>query len=57
MSRTEWSGEMIIGYARVSTDGQTLDAQQTALTEAGAERIYAEKQSGARPVALHWPDV
>jgi DNA invertase Pin-like site-specific DNA recombinase len=39
---------MIIGYARVSTDGQTLDAQQTALTEAGAERIYAEKQSGAK---------
>jgi DNA invertase Pin-like site-specific DNA recombinase len=39
---------MIIGYARVSTDGQTLDAQQTALTDAGAERIYAEKQSGAK---------
>lgn len=39
---------MIVGYARVSTDGQTLDAQQTALTEAGAERIYAEKHSGAK---------
>jgi hypothetical protein len=39
---------MIVGYARVSTDGQTLDAQQAALTEAGAERIYAEKQSGAK---------
>src|SRR6516165_10575498 len=38
---------MIIGYARVSTDGQTLDAQQSALQAAGAEKVYAEKVSGA----------
>jgi len=38
---------MIVGYARVSTDGQTLDAQQAALTNAGASRIFAEKVSGA----------
>jgi DNA invertase Pin-like site-specific DNA recombinase len=28
----------IYGYARVSTDGQTLDAQHAKLTEAGAEK-------------------
>src|SRR6266566_215699 len=38
----------IIGYARVSTDGQTLDAQQAALKFAGAERICAEKVAGAK---------
>lgn len=39
---------MIMGYARVSTGGQTLDAQHSALTEAGAERVFSEKQSGAK---------
>ena len=38
---------MIVGYARVSTDGQSLDAQHSALTTAGAEKVYAEKISGA----------
>src|SRR5262249_2385093 len=39
---------MIVGYARVSTDGQTLDAQQAALREAGATRVFSEKVSGAK---------
>ena len=37
---------MIVGYARVSTDGQTLDAQQAALRLAGCEKVYSEKMSG-----------
>jgi DNA invertase Pin-like site-specific DNA recombinase len=39
---------MIYGYARVSTDAQTLDAQTEALTAAGALKVYAEKESGAK---------
>ena len=37
---------MKIGYARTSTREQHLDVQQTALTDAGCEKIYAEKVSG-----------
>ncbi|MCC6780593.1 MAG: recombinase family protein [Hyphomicrobiales bacterium] len=38
----------VVGYARVSTDGQTLDAQHAALKAAGADRVFAEKVSGAK---------
>jgi DNA invertase Pin-like site-specific DNA recombinase len=38
----------VYGYARVSTDAQTLDAQQAKLTEASAEKIFSEKESGTK---------
>lgn len=37
---------MIIGYARVSTVGQELEAQEVALRDAGCERLYVEKVTG-----------
>jgi DNA invertase Pin-like site-specific DNA recombinase len=38
----------IYGYARVSTDGQSLASQDAELHAAGCAKVYAEKISGAR---------
>ena len=38
----------LIGYARVSTSGQTLDVQLDQLGEAGCEKVFRETISGAR---------
>ena len=39
---------MNIGYARVSTQGQTLESQLEELEKAGCSKIYREVASGAR---------
>ena len=39
---------MIYGYARVSTDGQSVAAQVAALNSAGAGKVFREVASGAR---------
>lgn len=37
---------MLVGYARVSSVGQSLDIQEEALRAAGCEKVFAEKMSG-----------
>ena len=39
---------MKVGYARVSSIGQNLDAQIGALKEAGCKKIFQEKKSGSK---------
>jgi DNA invertase Pin-like site-specific DNA recombinase len=38
----------ILGYARVSTERQSLEQQHDALTAAGVEKFFTDKRSGAR---------
>jgi Resolvase, N terminal domain len=39
---------VIYGYARVSTDGQSVAAQVSQLKAAGCEKVFREVASGAR---------
>ena len=39
---------MKYGYARVSTDGQSVDAQVRQLTRAGCEKVFRETASGVK---------
>ena len=38
----------VYGYARVSTDGQTLASQDAQLHAAGCAKVYGEKVSGTK---------
>jgi hypothetical protein len=39
---------MIYGYARVSTDGQSVNAQVVALRKHGAGKVFREVASGVK---------
>ena len=48
MTETQ-SKNRCLGYARVSTYGQTFEAQLAQLKAQGCSKIYREKASGAQP--------
>jgi|SRR6516164_799881 len=41
-------GGMKYGYARVSTDGQSIEAQLRQLAKAGCKKVFREVASGAK---------
>ncbi|MEL7485216.1 MAG: recombinase family protein, partial [Planctomycetota bacterium] len=48
MGKRNASKGLVLGYARVSADQQSTQAQVRALKKAGAKRIYEEEASGGR---------
>ncbi len=44
----------VVGYARVSIRGQSLDSQVDALASAGAVRVFLEYASGATQARARW---
>ena len=44
-------GGMKYGYARLSTDGQSVDAQVRRLTKVGCKKVFRESRAGRRLTA------
>ncbi len=48
------TGQMMVGYARVSTDDQDLTNQRAELHAAGCSRIFSEKITGTHSERADW---